>query len=42
VWLLSFSVLFAARFLSCSNSSVVVVGVRVYRAGMTTKLAELK
>jgi hypothetical protein len=42
VWLLSFFGSFAARFLSSSNSSVAVAGVRVYCAGMTTKLVELK
>jgi hypothetical protein len=42
VWFLYFFVLFTTRFLSCSNSSTAIAGARVYRAGMTTKLAELK
>jgi hypothetical protein len=40
VWLLSFFVFLTARFLSCSDSLVVVAAARVYRAGMTAKLAE--
>jgi hypothetical protein len=42
VWLLSFFVSLAARFLSCSDSLVAVAGARVYRTGRTTKLAEQK
>jgi hypothetical protein len=40
-WFLSLSLL-AARFLSHSDSLVVVAGARVIRAGMTAKLAEQK
>jgi hypothetical protein len=40
--LLSFFVSLAARFLSCSNSLVIVAGARVICAGMTAKLEEQK
>jgi hypothetical protein len=42
VWLLSFIASLAACVLSCSDSLVAIAGARVYRARMTTKLAELK
>jgi hypothetical protein len=38
----SFSIPFAARFSMCSNLSVTISGAQVYRARMTTKLAEQK
>jgi hypothetical protein len=40
--MLSFSIPFAARFLTCPDLFVAVSGMRVYCAGMTTKLAEQK
>jgi hypothetical protein len=40
--MLSFSILFAVRFSTCSNLLVVISGACVYRAGMTTKFAKLK
>jgi hypothetical protein len=42
VWLFSFFVSLAARFLSRSDLLVVVAGARVIRAGMTTKLTDAK
>jgi hypothetical protein len=42
VWLLYFFVSLTARFLSRSDSLVVVAGARVCHAGMTAKLAEQK
>jgi hypothetical protein len=38
----SFSIPFAVCFLTSTDLFVVVSGMRVYRAGMTTKLAEQK
>jgi hypothetical protein len=40
--MLSFSIPFTARFLTCSDLFVAISGMRVYRAGMTSKLAEQK
>jgi hypothetical protein len=42
MWWLSFFISLATRFFLCSDSLVVVAGERVYRAGMTAKLAEQK
>jgi hypothetical protein len=42
VWLLSFFASLTAHFLSCSDLLVAVAGVRVYRVGMTAKLAKEK
>jgi hypothetical protein len=40
--MLSFSIPFVVRFLTCTDLFVVVSGMRVYHAGMTTKLTEQK
>jgi hypothetical protein len=40
--MLSFTITFVVSFLACPDLSLAISGMRMYRAGMTSKLAEQK